>query len=222
MQLCQLASDWRGYFSAGGMMYEEKRNGWRGIVFQGIDGATRMFTRNGQFIEGTSHILYMLSHMERATGEPMVWDGEFQVGDSLDATKHWAETGHKLGGEAGHFHLFDCLPLSAWKRGGDDTPLYLRKARLKELYVAVMQDDTLSWEWRAGSRGDDSWRRSVSILPDQWAFDAHDVLRGAREVWARDGEGIMLKDPESPYRRGRTTAWLKVKRENAHRWSMAA
>ena len=131
MQLCQLASDFRGHVLPHGMMAEEKRNGWRGLVFAGIDGRTRMFTRNGQFIEGTAHILYFLQHMERIAGEPMVWDGEFQVGDSLDATKRWAESGHKLGGEAGHFHLFDCLPLSAWKRGGDPTPLYQRKARLR-------------------------------------------------------------------------------------------
>lgn len=222
MQLCQLASDFRGHVLPHGMMAEEKRDGWRGLVFQGIDSITRMFTRNGQFIEGTGHILYFLSHMERAAGEPMVWDGEFQVGNSLDATKRWAESGHKLGGEAGHFHLFDCLPLSAWKGGGDPTPLYQRKARLQALHKAVIEDEALAWEFRPGSRGDDGWLRSVSILPDQWAFTPQDAIRAAQDVWAASGEGVMLKDVESPYQRSRNGSWLKIKRENSHKWSMAA
>lgn len=222
MQLCQLASDFRGHVLPHGMMAEEKRDGWRGIVLTGIDGLRRMFTREGHFIEGTAHILYFLQHMERAAGEPMVFDGEFQVDGTLDATKRWAESGHKLGGEAGHFYLFDALPLSAWKAGGDPTPLYARKARLQSLYQAVIEDEALAWEFRPGSRGDDGWLRSVSILPDQWVFGPQDALRAAQEIWAADGEGIMLKDPDSPYQRNRNASWMKIKRDNAHKWSFAA
>lgn len=221
-QLCQLASDWRGHVLPHGMMSEEKRDGWRGIVLQGIDRITRMFTRQGHFIEGTGHILYLLQHMERAAGEPMVWDGEFQVNGNLADTKRWAESQWKQGGEAGHFYLFDCLPLSAWKRGGDPTPLFQRKARLQALYQAVIKDEALAWEFRPGSRGDDGWMRSVSILPDQWVFTAQDALRATQDVWATDGEGTVLKDPEAPYQRGRNSHYLKIKRENAHKWSNAA
>lgn len=219
MQLCQLASDFRGTVLPHGMMAEEKRNGWRGIVLTGIDGIRRMFTRNGQWIEGTGHILYFLAHMERAAGEPMVFDGEFQVENSLDATKRWAESGHKLGGEAGHFYLFDCLPLSAWKAGGDPTPLFQRKARMQALYQAVIEDEALAWEFRPGSRGDDGWLRSVSVLPDEWVFGAQDALRAAQTIWAAGGEGVMLKDADSPYQRNRNGHWLKLKQENAHKWA---
>lgn len=222
MQLAQLASDWRGHVLPHGMMAEEKRDGWRGIVLTGIDDIRRMFTRQGHFIEGTGHILYFLEHMERVAGEPMVFDGEFQVDGTLDATKRWAESGHKLGGEAGHFYLFDALPLSAWKAGGDPTPLYARKTRLQSLYQAVIEDEALAWEFRPGSRGDDGWLRSVTILPDQWVFGAQDALRAAQEIWAGGGEGVMLKDPEAPYQRGRNGHFLKIKRDNAHKWSFAA
>lgn len=222
MQLAQLASDWRGHVLPHGMMGEPKIDGYRGIALTGIDGIRRMFTRQGHFVEGTGHILYFLSQMERVAGEPFVFDGEFQVDGTLDATKRWAESGHKLGGEAGHFYLFDCLPLSAWKRGGDPTPLYARKARLQALYQAVIEDEALQWEFRPGSRGDDGWLRSVSILPDQWVFGAQDALRAAQEIWAADGEGVMLKDPDSPYQRNRNASWMKIKRENAHKWSFAA
>lgn len=222
MQLAQLASDWRGHVLPHGMMGEQKIDGWRGIVLTGIDGIRRMFTREGHFIEGTGHCLYFLQHMEHVAGEPFVFDGEFQVAGTLDATKRWAESGHKLGGEAGHFYLFDCLPLSAWKAGGDPTPLYQRKARLQALYQAVIEDEALQWEFRPGSRGDDGWLRSVSVLPDTWVFNAQGATEEARRIWAEGGEGVMLKDPEAPYLRGRNGHFLKIKRENVHKWSMAA
>lgn len=200
------------------MMVEEKIDGIRGVVLQGIDGITRMFTRKGYDVEGTAHILYFLSHMERLAGERMVWDGEFQVGCDRNATKHWADHGWKQGGEAGHFYLFDCLPLANWKSGGDATPLYERKARLQALHKAVAGDDDLQWEYRPGSRGDDGWVRSVLVLPDTWAFDPASALSEARRIWARGGEGIVLKDAEAPYVRERNGHFLKMTRENALRW----
>lgn len=222
MQLAQLAGDWTGKVMPHGMMCEEKRDGFRGLVFQGIDSITRMFTRQGQFIEGTAHILYLLSHMERAAGEPMVWDGEYQVNGNLADTKRWAESGHKQGGEAGHFYLFDALPLSAWKRGGDPTPLYQRKARLQALYRAVIEDEALAWEFRPGSRGDDGWLRSATVLPDSWVFTPEGAIGEASRIWAEGGEGVMLKDVEAGYVRGRNSNFLKIKAENSHKWSAAA
>lgn len=220
--LCQLAGDWRGHVPAGGWIVEPKIDGWRCLYLTGIDGKPRLFTRQGHLIEGAGHIAYRLGLMERAAGEPMVFDGEFQVGDSLAATKYWCETGWKAGGEAGTFHAFDCLTMAEWRAGGSNMPLYERKARLQALARAVDEDEGLSWEWRAGSRGDDAWRASCPILPDEWAFNAGDVLAAARRIWAAVGEGVMLKDAEAPYRRNRNAAWQKVKQTNAHYWRRAA
>ncbi|WP_333838788.1 ATP-dependent DNA ligase [Novosphingobium sp.] len=220
--LCQLAVDWRGDMPADGLMAEEKRDGWRGLRCAGIDGVPRLFTRRGQLIEGAGHILYRLALMERAAGQAMVFDGEFQVDGSLAATKAWCEGGWRRGGEAGVFHLFDCLSLDEWNAGGTDLPLYARKARLQDLARAVDDDEALSWEWRPGSRGDDAWRTSCPILPDLWVSDVGDVLGEARRVWATKGEGLMLKDAEAPYRRNRNAAWQKVKQTNAHHWRKAA
>jgi len=220
--LCQLAQDWRGDIPAGGVMVEEKRDGWRGLWLTGIDGIARLFTRNGHLIEGAGHIAYRLGLMERAAGEALFIDGEYQVDGSLVATKAWCEGGWRRGGEAGTFHLFDCLTMAEWRAGGTDTPLYVRKARLAALAKAVDEDEGLAWEWRAGSRGDEAWRTSCPILPDQWAFTAGDVIEEARRVWAAGGEGIVLKSAEAPYRRNRNAAWLKVKRANYQYWRKAA
>lgn len=217
--LVQLATDWRGTVPPGGLMCEQKIDGWRALRFPGIDGKQRLWTRNGFAIEGVGHIQHQLARMESAAGEPLVFDGEFQVGGTLAATKAWCETRWKLGGEAGVLHLFDVLPLAAWRAGGDPTPAYQRKARLAELMQVAATDE---WEWREGSRGRDEGATAVQMIADGWAFDAADVIDAAQRVWATGGEGLMLKDPMAPYQRSRSAAWQKVKAENQGKWRMAA
>lgn len=217
-QFAQLATDWRGTLPTAGAMIERKIDGWRALRFPGIDGKVRLWTRNGMPIEGAGHILHQLARMERAAGEPMFFDGEFQVGGTLAATKEWCERGYKLGGEAGIFHVFDAVPLAAWRAGGDPTPLFQRKARLKALMDATAEEE---WEWRPGSRGRDQGTTAVQMIEDEWAFDAADVLGAARRVWASAGEGVVAKDAEAGYVRKRSDAWRKVKMENVSKWKNA-
>jgi ATP-dependent DNA ligase len=179
--------------------------------FRGIDGLNRLWSRNGLPIEGAGHIGYYLDQMEKAAGEPWVFDGEFVVDGTLAASKAWFERGWRTGGEAGTLHLFDGLPYREWREGGTETPLYARKARLAELMQAVDADPILSWEYRPGSSGDESWKTAVRLVEDEWAFDRQDVLALANRVWAEGGEGVMCKDALAPYVRKRSSAWLKVK-----------
>ena len=57
------------------------------------------------------------------------------------------------------------------------------------------------------------------IEPWQWAFDGYDVLAAARQGWLEGREGIMVKQADAPYQRNRNGHWLKVKVENASKWS---
>jgi len=216
--LCQLASDWRGTMPADGMVVEEKIDGFRAVYLPDHTGRKRLFTRNGMPIEGVDHILWRLAQIERAAGQSVVIDGEFQVEGTLAATKAWFERGWKGGGVAGRFYAFDILPYEQWERGGWDRPLVERKAWLVELEAAARAD---TWEWRPGSHGSDD-ADAVTVLPDGWTFDTSDVVDEARRVWAAKGEGVMLKDAAAPYQRRRCAAWLKVKAENSHLWSKAA
>jgi ATP-dependent DNA ligase len=209
--LCQLAGVYAGTLPDGGLMQEEKIDGWRAVYLPDHTGRKRLFTRGGHPIEGVEHILHRLAQIERAAGEPIVVDGEFQVAGSLAATKAWCERGWKAGGEAGQLFAFDCLPLTEWRAGGTATPLYERKKRLVDLFAESAGD---SWEWRPGSYGRDDKAPPVVLVEDSWCFDAGDVIAEARRVWARQGEGLMLKDPMSPYRRNRCDAWMKVKADN--------
>lgn len=217
-ELCQLLSDWTGSILPSGALIERKWDGWRALRFPGRSGEVNLWTRNGHAIHGVGHILARLERMEREAGEAMVFDGEFMVDDTLDATKRWCESGWKLGGEAGVLHLFDAVPLIAWRKGIDPTPLHERKARLKALIEATAQPE---WEWRAGSRGRDD-ADAVRFVEAEWAFSASDVVDAARQVWSVGGEGVVVKDADSPYRRGRNADWLKVKAENRHKWRMVA
>lgn len=220
--LCQLGEDWRGDMPAGGLAYEQKHDGWRALYMRGFDGEPRLYTRNGHRIEGTAHIVHRLRQLERAAGQPLVIDGEFQVDGSLEATKAWCERGWRAGGEAGLFHAFDVVPVVNWVTGGWDAPWIERKAMLAKLAVRADADASLSWEWREGSRGRDVDRAAVLVAEDGWCFTPADVFAEARRVWSRGGEGIMLKDPDAPYQRKRSEAWRKVKRENAHLWMRSA
>ena len=212
-ELCQLASVWRGDMPEHGCIAEEKIDGWRAIYIRDHTGQPALFTRNGHPIEGVGHILHRLGQIEEAVGEALFIDGEFQVDGTLAATKAWCEREWKCGGEAGRFFAFDCMPLKEWQRGGTYRPLVERKAILESLSRQSQGDD---WTWRQGSRGRDAdTPPALVVLPDLWCADAADVRAEARRVWSRDGEGLMLKRDDSPYRRNRNDAWLKVKQGNA-------
>lgn len=210
-EICQLASAWDFQtLPCGGMLAEEKIDGFRAVYLRDWRGVPRLFTRGGQPIEGVGHILHRLDIMERCAGEPMVFDGEFQVDGCLSATKAWCERGWKGGGEAGTLHLFDCMPAADWKAGGSTEPHYRRRQRLEQL-MAAADAHPLSWEWRPRSRGKEPSGPAVVMVEGHWVGDVADVMDAARRIWSAGGEGLMLKDAESPYLRGRQPFWRKVK-----------
>lgn len=225
-QLCQLAGSWGGNAMPLHTVAETKHNGWRALYLRDHDGKPGLWTRGGIPIEGTGHILHELAAWERAAGEPMFFDGEFVVDgpDTLAATKHWCETGWKMGGTAGTFWLFDGFPLSDWRRGGSERPWYVRKALLEAYALSVASDAAHAWDWRPGSRGQGEGSEPVKLVEHAYVWTPHCVIDMAREVWAAGLEGLMLKDAEAPYRRNRSDAWLKVKQGQAwtKRWRIAA
>lgn len=209
--LCALAGTWGGNAPAnGGCIAEQKHDGWRALHFRDHEGKPALWTRNGYRIEGIGHILHKLAAMEEVAGEPMFFDGEFQVDGCLSATKAWCERGYKTGGEAGTFHVFDVLTEREWRANDCDRPLIDRKAILKQLFDESGRLDD-GWEWRAGTYGKEPDHPIVEILEGEWCNDVPEIMDLANRVWVAGGEGLVLKDAESVYRRERSKDWLKVK-----------
>ncbi|PZU59850.1 MAG: hypothetical protein DI547_05070 [Sphingobium sp.] len=204
-ELVQLAGEWRGGVPDGGTWVEEKLDGVRACYVAG-----RLLTREGVEIGGVGHILHRIGGMERAAGVSLFIDGEFMVaGDYLRTLSH---IGHGAGArEQGTFHLFDCLTEAEWRANDCDRPLYQRKAMLAGL-VEAEAAGPVSWEWREGTHGREPEEAALSLVPDIWCATQADVEAEAARIWARGGEGVMVKDAEAPYRRLRTNAWMKYKR----------
>lgn len=207
--LCHLAVDHRGVLPPFGVMAEQKIDGWRALYFPDWQGRPTLWSRNGIPLQGVGHIVARLAEIERAMGGRWFIDGELQVSGTLAATKAHCERGWR-DGDAGTFHAFDAVPLADWRHDNCTMPLYQRKRLLGEA-IAAGAPDPDAWEWREGSRGRGHGIDAVQLVADRWCFDSADVDSAAHEVWRNGGEGLMLKDAESPYRRKRSPAWQKVK-----------
>lgn len=225
-QLCQLAGAWQCTLPAW-TIGECKLDGFRCLWLRDWEGRPGLYSRNGMPLPGLDHIEHELRAWERHAGQRMFFDGEIVVGDGPDtlaSTKHWLETGHKFGGTAGTYHVFDCLPYDDWFSGGTDTPWFERKARLEQLALAVKSDEAHAWDWRPGSRGAGADVSPVRVVPhvDLWHVD--DALQLVAEFWRAGLEGAVLKDAEAPYQRTRSAAWQKVGRpwQGKIRWRQAA
>lgn len=212
MTLCQLLGNFAGEVWPDGALTFEKLNGWRALHFTGRDGTRRLWSRQGMPLEGVGHIVHRLRQMERAAGERMMFDGELivggPVGDTLARTKAWCESGWKKGGEAGRLHVFDCLTQAEWEAGGTDRPLVERQAMLADL-VATTADE---WDWRPGARGPDD-PTAVQMVPCLGRMGTLGIVEEAQAIWARGGEGVVVKAPNSPYRRHRSKDWLKLRQD---------
>lgn len=211
--LSQLAAEWRGTLPAL-TVAEVKYDGFRCLWLRDRQGVPCLYSRNGMPLPGLEHIEHELRAWERHAGERMFFDGEFLVDgpDTLSSTKRWCESGHKLGGTAGRFMLFDGFAYNDWMRGGTDTPWFERKAQLEQLAAAVAADEAHHWDWRAGSRGADEQQQPVRVVPHQDLWTADDALHMAVEMWRAGLEGIVIKDAEQGYQRTRSAAWMKVGR----------
>lgn len=208
-ELFQLAGEWRGGLPEHGAWVEEKVDGVRAGWIGG-----ELLTREGIPIGGIEHIAYRLRSIEKAAGHAIFFDGEFLAPGGYRATLRHIGQGLRAP-EQGTLHLFDAMPAAEWVQGGSPRPLYERKRMLRD-WVAQAADPSGQWEWRPGTKGREPAGDALTVVPDTWAATQADVEQLANEVWAREGEGVMIKDGESPYRRTRCNAWLKYK---ARGWS---
>jgi hypothetical protein len=151
-----------------------------------------LVSREGAPIKGTGHIASMLSAMEDGCSEPMFFDAEFVVDRSFTATiAHFKANGSR--GDAGTLHLFDAVPMRVWRGEDVGEVLRIRRARLDRLVAPFV-----------GS--------GLELVPRAFMTDPALIAARAAEFIAAGGEGVVVKDAASLYRRCKGPAWQRIRK----------
>jgi len=177
-----------------GWVYEEKVDGWR-MVARKDGAAVKLVSRQG--VDHTRRFPGIVAAIRAMAAPTLILDGEVAVFDrTLISRFEWLR--HTAPPELATppiFMAFDCL----YHRGQDlrPRPLAIRRNVLED--VLGGQD---------------------LVLPARRLSD--DGLKAWSQVMEQGYEGLVAKDPESPYVSGRTLKWLKVKqpqyREGERGW----
>jgi bifunctional non-homologous end joining protein LigD len=180
-------------FHRAGWIYEEKVDGWRMVAIKSA-AKVRLISRQGR--DHTSRFPELVATL-RALDGPVILDGEVAVYDrQLVSRFEWLRHSSPPAlATPPLFMVFDCL----YARGKDlrSRPLYVRRNVVED----VLDGEDL-------------------LLPVRRLSD--DGLKAWQEAVAYGFEGLVAKDPTSPYVGGRTLKWLKVKqpryRERERGW----
>src|SRR6266545_862845 len=177
-----------------GWVYEEKVDGYR-IVAHKDDGAVSIMSRQGK--DHPSRFPDLGKALASLAARSFILDGEVAVYDQAHISRfEWLRARPKDGlATLPVYMVFDVLELD----GKDWRPerLWKRRRVLEEL---VAHERMIRPVRRLSSNGLKAWKQAVH----------------------KGYEGLVGKDPESPYVGGRTLTWLKVKqphyREGERGW----
>jgi bifunctional non-homologous end joining protein LigD len=170
-------------FHRPGWIYEEKVDGYR-IAAVNARESISLISRNG--VHHAKRFPELVKALDAISAEAFILDGEVAVYDrALISRFEWLRGRPKdESATLPVYMVFDVLELGGKDLRGE--VLWKRRSRLEELV--------------AGQR---------MILPVRRL--SSNGLRAWEQAVHRGYEGIVGKDPESPYVPGRTLKWLKVK-----------
>jgi bifunctional non-homologous end joining protein LigD len=170
-------------FHTKGWVYEEKYDGWRMLAVK-ESGGVRLVSRNGR--DHTKRFHAIAEALAALKPKTLTLDGEVAVFDAeLVSRFEWLR--HINHGDLATpplFMVFDLLQLG--EKDYRPEPLKVRRRALERLV-----------------------KGQKLILPARRL--SPNGLAAWTEVLHRGYEGMVAKDPESPYVAGRTLRWLKVK-----------
>ncbi len=166
-----------------GWVYEEKVDGYR-IVAHKDEGAVSIVSRQGK--DHTARFPELANALASLPGRTFILDGEVAVYDQAHISRfEWLRARPKDGrATLPAYMVFDVLELDGkdWR----PEPLWKRRRVLEEL---VARERMILPVRRLSSNGLKAWAQAIH----------------------KGYEGMVGKDPESPYVGGRTLSWLKVK-----------
>lgn len=172
---------------------EPKWDGFRCIAVKS-GGKVTMYARSGRVFERAKKIdAFLEKHMQ----EGWVLDGELMA-------KEWNDTASIIGSRKNHkdddslqFHVFDCMPLDAWKTHGE-TESYAH--RLDTIVFAAGISDPRVYA-----------HSPVKSAEGKTVINEAELLSYFDECIAKGYEGIMVKRLDTPYIFKRSDAVMKLK-----------
>ena len=198
---CQLAHDSANHEKkmTGPKQIEIKLDGVRVITII-RDDKVEMFSRNGKQFHNFGHIIAEIEAVikDNPAPYPLVLDGEVMSANFQDLMKQVHRKDGKQSTDA-VLHLFDMLPLTAFREGSYDKPQHVRSQYVRswvEKYSDVLEHvQALDWE-------------DVDLSTTEGEKRFVELNKAAV-----DGgyEGVMIKDIDAPYECKRSHAWLKAK-----------
>ena len=203
---CQLAQDSNDHPAKlrGAKRLEVKLDGVR-VLAVVTSNTVNLFSRNGKPFENFPQIADALvpildklpNNLAIVGGRGYVLDGEI-VGESFQQLMRQAHRKSNARTEGMVYHVFDIVPLPAFREGVWKTD---QTKRLEILDTFKPLLDTT-----------DCIRVMPGMTVDLNTAEGHDVMRRFAEASVAQGyEGIMIKSLDTPYECKRSSAWMKWK-----------
>ena len=202
---CQLAQDStdRPAKMKGIKRLECKLDGVR-VLAVVTGGACTLYSRNGKEFANFPQIAEAILDQRKAfqwgrgTGGHFVLDGEI-VGESFQKLMKQAHRKSDAETSGMVYHIFDIIPLDAFKEGHCNMQQYKRIEWL-ESARGILSDET------------DCLRIMGGLEVDLDTAEGHDIMhRYAEDCVAEGFEGIMIKALDAPYECKRSDFWMKWK-----------
>jgi len=201
---CQLATDStdRPAKMKGIKRLEVKLDGVRVLAVVSGNACT-LYSRNGKEFLNFPHIAEAILDNRKAfqygrgTGGHFVLDGEI-VGESFQKLMKQAQRKSDVETTGMVYHIFDILPLDAFKEG----------------HCNLQQQKRIDWIENARLRLDetDCLRIMNGLDVDLDTAEGNDIMdRFAKDAVKQGFEGIMIKDLDAPYECKRSSFWMKWK-----------
>ena len=166
-------------------------------------GACTLYSRNGKEFENFPQIAEAIldnrKHFQygRGTGGHFVLDGEI-VGESFQKLMKQAHRKSDAETSGMVYHIFDIIPLDAFKEGHCNLQQYKRFEWLESARSSLQDTDCL--------------RIMNGLEVDLDTAEGHDIMhRYAEDAVAEGFEGIMIKSMDAPYECKRSDFWMKWK-----------
>lgn len=201
---CQLATDStdRPAKMKGIKRLEVKLDGVRVLAVVSGNSCT-LFSRNGKEFANFPHIAEAILDNRKAfqygrgTGGHFVLDGEI-VGESFQKLMKQAQRKSDVETTGMVYHIFDILPLDAFKEGHCNLQQHKRIEWIDSAKTQLMETDCL--------------RIMNGLDVDLDTAEGNDVMdRFAKDAVKQGFEGIMIKDLDAPYECKRSSFWMKWK-----------